>query len=66
LGYIIGEGELNIDPTNMEAIIKLPTLTNIAKARSFIGETWYLEKFIVSFSSYDTIFYAIIAGMKSF
>jgi hypothetical protein len=50
LGYVIGGGELKIDPTKMEAIIKWPVPTNVTEVRSFVGETQYLQKFIASFS----------------
>jgi hypothetical protein len=50
LGYVIGGGELKIDPTKMEAIMKWPVPTNVTEVRSFVGETQYLWKFIASFS----------------
>lgn len=31
-----------IDPVNIEAIIKCITLTNVTKVRNFMGETQYL------------------------
>jgi hypothetical protein len=37
LGYMIGGGELKIDPTKMEAIIKWPVPTNVTKVRIFVG-----------------------------
>jgi hypothetical protein len=46
---VIGGGELKIDLTKMEAIIKWSIPTNITKVRSFVGETQYLWKFIASF-----------------
>jgi hypothetical protein len=51
LGYVIGEGELKVDPTNMEAIMKWVVPTTIIEFRSFVGETQYLWKFITSFST---------------
>jgi len=53
LGYVIGGGggELKIDLVNMEVIIKWPTPTNVTKIKSFMGEIWYLQKFIVSIST---------------
>jgi hypothetical protein len=50
LGYVIGGGELKIDPTKMEAIIKWPVPTNVTEVRSFVGGTQYLWKFIAFFS----------------
>jgi len=37
LGYVIGGGELKIDPVKMEAIIKLLVPTNVIEFRSFLG-----------------------------
>jgi len=39
LGYVIGGGELKIDPSKMEAIMKWPVPANVYEVRSFIGAT---------------------------
>jgi hypothetical protein len=39
LGYVIGGGEIKIDPTNMEAIMKWPIPTNVTEISSFLGQT---------------------------
>jgi len=49
LGYVIGGGELKIDPSKMEAIMKWPMPTNVFEVRSSIGAAQYLRKFIASF-----------------
>jgi hypothetical protein len=41
-GYVINGGELKINPTNMEAIIKWSVPTNVIEVRSFVGTTLYL------------------------
>jgi hypothetical protein len=51
-GYLIDGGELKIDPTKMEAIMKWIFPTNVTKVRSFAGEKQYLQKFIASFKQY--------------
>jgi hypothetical protein len=51
LGYVIDEGELNIDPINMEAIMKWPFPTNFTEVEIFFLEVQYLQKFIASFSA---------------
>jgi hypothetical protein len=66
LGYVIGGGELKIDPTKMEAIMKWPVPTNCTEVRSFVGETQYLWKFIASFSVVVAPLHAITMGSKSF
>jgi hypothetical protein len=40
LGYVIGGGELKIDPEKMEAIIKWPVPTNVTEVRSFLGAAY--------------------------
>jgi hypothetical protein len=42
LGYVIGGGELKIDPAKIEAIMKFPVPTNVTEVRIFVGETKYL------------------------
>jgi hypothetical protein len=36
--YVIGGGELKIDPINMEAIMKILVPTNVTEVRKFVGE----------------------------
>ena len=47
---MIDGGEIKIDYTKMEPIMKWLVPTNVTKVRSFVGETLYLRKFIASFS----------------
>jgi hypothetical protein len=51
LGYVIGEGKIEINLAKMEAILKWPTPKNVTKVRSFVGVAQYLHKFIASFFS---------------
>jgi hypothetical protein len=46
LGYVIGMGELKINPTKIDFILKWPTPSNVTKVRSFVGATQYLRNFI--------------------
>ena len=64
--YVIGGGELNINPSKMEAIMKWLVLTNVYEVSSFIGETKYLKKFITSFSTVEAPLHSITASGKSF
>jgi hypothetical protein len=66
LGYVIGGGELKIDSTKREVIIKWPIPTNVTEVRSFFGATQYLRKFISSFLVVATLLHAIISSGKSF
>lgn len=65
LGYVNGGGELKVDPTKMEVIIKWwPTPTNATKVQSF-WENQYLQKFIDSFSIMAAPLHAIMTSGKS-
>jgi hypothetical protein len=66
LGYVIGEGEIGIDPTKIEAIMKWPIPTNVNEVRSFVGVTQYSRKFIASFLVIVAPLHAIKISGKSF
>jgi hypothetical protein len=50
LGYIVGGGELRIDPSKVEAITKWSKPNNVTEVRSFLGAIQYWRKFIPNFS----------------
>jgi hypothetical protein len=50
LRYVIGGGELKIDPMKMEAILKWPIPTNVTKIRRFVRTIQFLQKFKALFS----------------
>jgi hypothetical protein len=66
LGYAISGGDLNMDPTIMEAIMKWPIPTNVTKVRIFYLETQFLRKFIASFSVIAAPLHTIRVNGKSF
>jgi len=66
LGYVISGGELKIDPSNMEAIMKWLVPTNASEVMSFIGVAQYLRKFIASFLVVTRPLQTIIASGKNF
>jgi hypothetical protein len=66
LGYVIGGGELKIDPANMEAIMKWIVPTNVTEVRIFFGANQYLRKYIASFSVVDAPLHTITTSGKSF
>ena len=41
LGYILGGGELKIDPSKVEVIVNWPKPDNVTNVRIFLGETQY-------------------------
>lgn len=65
LGYVIGLGELKIDPTKMEADMKWSMPTNVFEVKSFLGAIHYLRKFITSFSIVVPPISAITSGKTS-
>jgi hypothetical protein len=66
LGYVIGGGEFNIDPIEMEAIVKWLVPTNVTKVKIFVGETKYIKKFIASVSAVFEPLHAITTSDTSF
>jgi hypothetical protein len=46
LGYIVGGGELKIDPSKVEVIVNWPKPNNVTDVRSFLGAAQYWRKFI--------------------
>ena len=54
LGYIVGGGELNIDPSQVEMIVNWPNPNNVTHVRSFLGATQCWRKFIANFSFIDS------------
>jgi hypothetical protein len=65
LRYVIGGGELKIDPTKMEAIMKWKVPTNCTEVRIFVGKAHYLWNFIDSFSIVVAPLHAITMRSKS-
>jgi hypothetical protein len=63
---VIGGEDVMIYPTNMEAIMKCPILTNFTKFRSFVGASQYLWNFIASVSAVTTPLHAITVSGNSF
>jgi hypothetical protein len=66
LGYIVGGGELKIDPSKVEVIVNLPKPTNVTEVRSFMGETQYWRKFIANFSLIETPLHALTSVKRGF
>jgi hypothetical protein len=66
LGYLIGGGELKIDPIEMEAIMKWPVPKNVTEVKSFFGVSQYLWKLIASFLVVSTPLHTITTSGKSF
>lgn len=66
LEYVIGGGEMKIDPSNMEAIMECLVATTISEVGSMIREEKYLRKFIASISVVATLLHSITTSGKIF
>jgi hypothetical protein len=66
LGYIVGNGQLKIDPTKVEVIVKWPKPTTATEVRSFLGEVQYWRKFIANFSYITTPLHALTSVKQVF
>jgi hypothetical protein len=66
LDYIVGEGELKIDPSKVEVIVNWPKPNNVTDVRSFLGAAKYWRKFIVNFSFIASPLHALTGLNKVF
>jgi hypothetical protein len=66
LGYIVGGGELKIDPSKVEVIVNWPRPKNVTEVRSFMGETQYWRKFIANFSLIAAPLHALTSVKRVF
>lgn len=46
LGHIVGGGQLKMDPSNIEVIVKFAKPNNVTKVRSLFGAVRYFRSFI--------------------
>lgn len=51
VGFIIGEGEVKVDPKKIDAVRNWPVPTTLKKVRGFIGFANFYRKFIPNFST---------------
>jgi hypothetical protein len=63
LGYIVGGGELKIDPSKVEVIVNWPKPKSATEVRSFLGAAQYWRKFIANFSLIAAPLHAL-TGLK--
>lgn len=66
LGYIVGGGQLKIDPTKIDVIINWPRPQNVTEVRSFLGVVQYWRKFISRFSFIASPLHALTSSKASF
>ena len=51
MGHVISEKGLQADPAKVKAVLEMPTPTDVASVRRFIGFTNYLSKFLPRLSN---------------
>ena len=51
LGHLISKDGLKADPAKIITVLEIPTLTDVARVRRFIGFTNYLGKFLLRLSN---------------
>jgi len=66
LGHIVGGGELKIDPSKVEVILKWPKPSTITEVRSFLGATQYWRNFIVNLPYIVAPLHALTSVKKVF
>ena len=66
LGYIIGGGQLKIDPYKVEVIFKWHRPHNVTKARICLGIVQYWRKFIANFSFIASPLHALTSTKVAF
>jgi hypothetical protein len=66
LGYIVGNGHLNIDPTKVEVIIKWPNPTTTIEVRIFLVVVEYWRKFIAELSYIATPLHELTSIKQNF
>nr|CAD1816988.1 unnamed protein product [Ananas comosus var. bracteatus] len=66
LGFVVGGGELQIDPDKVRAIKEWPRPKNVTEVRSFIGACQYVWKFIRHFSVLATPLHALTKANQKF
>jgi len=66
LGHIVGGGELKIDPSKVEVILKWPKPSTITEVRSFLGAAQYWRNFIVNLPYIVAPLHALTSVKKVF
>ncbi|MCY6488281.1 hypothetical protein, partial [Actinobacillus pleuropneumoniae] len=66
LGYIVGGGELKIDPSKVAVIVNWPKPKSATEVRSFLGAAQYWRMFISNFSLIASPLHALTGLNKVF
>ena len=66
LGYVVGNGQLKVDPMKVECIVKWPKPSIVTEVRSFLGAVQYWRKFIAKFSYIASPLHALTSIKETF
>ena len=66
LGFVVGGGQLKVDPSKVEVILNYPKPRTIAEVRRFLGVVQYWSKFIANFLYIESPINALTSVNKVF
>jgi hypothetical protein len=66
LGHIVGGGQLKIDPSKVDVIVKWLEPKSVTKIQSFLGAVQYWRRFIPNFSFITTPLHALTSVKNNF
>jgi hypothetical protein len=66
LGHIVGGGQLKIDPSKIDVIVKWPEPKSLTEVRSFLGVVQYWRRFIPNFSFIEVPLHALTSVKNTF
>jgi hypothetical protein len=66
LGFIVGGGELQVDPAKVQVITEWPRPRTVTDVRSFMGACQYLRKFIQNFSLLASPLHSLTKANQAF
>jgi hypothetical protein len=66
LGHIVGGGQLKIDPSKIEVMVKWSEPKSVTKIRNFLGAVQYWRRFIPNFSFIVSPLHALTSVTNTF
>jgi hypothetical protein len=66
LGHIVGGGQLKIESSKIDVIVKWPEPKSVTEVRSFLGVVQYWRRFITNFSFIASPLHALTSVKKNF
>ncbi|XP_061675584.1 transforming growth factor beta-2 proprotein isoform X10 [Syngnathoides biaculeatus] len=64
--FVLAEGEIHMDPGNVEAVLQWPTPTNRKELQRFIGFANFYRKFIQNFTTMAALLHALTSPRSAF